>query len=63
MEQGYLLDHTHGGQTAGEWVEGAPKRSFWTGVSLGGKQRIPITTWRCPTCGFLETYAVPAAKD
>jgi hypothetical protein len=63
MEQGYLLDHTHSGQVAGEWVEGPPRPSFWTGVSLRGRSHIPITTWRCPTCGYLESYAVPAAKE
>jgi hypothetical protein len=63
MEQGYLLDHTYGAQVAGEWVEGPPQASFWTGLSLRGREHIPITTWRCPTCGYLESYATPVAKE
>ncbi len=62
MERGYQLDHSHGGQVAGEWVEGAPRKSFWTGLSTSGRQHIEITAWRCPQCGYLESYAVSASQ-
>ncbi|TMJ17211.1 MAG: hypothetical protein E6G94_02130 [Alphaproteobacteria bacterium] len=38
-------------------------KSFWTGISLGGRARSQIATWRCGRCGFLESYAAGAADD
>ncbi len=40
-------------------VEGAPEKSIWVGVKLRGKTPIEIATWRCGSCGFLESYAKP----
>ena len=59
MEAGFVLDQTYGAMTQSAWIEGAPERSFWTGVKLKGHQRLPVTTFRCPDCGFLESYAPP----
>lgn len=45
------------------WVEGAPtkpgwfKRVFGTGVPVSGEKSIPVGTFRCSVCGFLESYA------
>lgn len=63
MERGFLLDREHGGYRAGEWVEGAPQRSFWTGVKTRGKERIPITAYRCEACGYLEFYATEEGHE
>lgn len=60
MERGFLLDRTYGGQVATDWVEGAPEKSFWTGLKLGRKTRLQVATWRCRRCGFLESYAADA---
>ena len=61
MEAGFVLDHqAHAYGTQSAWIEGAPERAFWTGVKLKGRQRLPVTTYRCPKCGFLESYAPPA---
>jgi hypothetical protein len=57
MEEGFVVDHTHGGYAQGEWVEGPPRRSFWSGLNLSGKERYPVTTFRCTGCGYLESYA------
>lgn len=59
MEGGFLVDHTYGGYAQPEWAEGEAKRSIWTGVKMGDKQRIPVETFRCPRCGYLESYARP----
>lgn len=60
MEAGFLLDHqAHASGTQSAWIDGAPERSFWTGLKLKGHQRLPVTTYRCPKCGFLESYAPP----
>jgi hypothetical protein len=60
MEEGFVLDNTHGARLQSEWVEGAPDPSFWTGIKLKGKEKIPIATFRCQRCGYLESYASPA---
>lgn len=61
MEEGFVLDQTYGANTQSAWIEGEPVRSFWTGVKLKGKDRIPVTTLRCSRCGYLESYAIPNA--
>jgi hypothetical protein len=58
MVEGFLLDHGDAGRRhVGAWVEGAPRKSFWTGLSLRGLEPVEVTTWRCRSCGFLESYA------
>ena len=57
MEQGFALDEGYGKRTAQKWVEGEPEISIWTGVKLGGRRQLPITSYRCRNCGFLESYA------
>jgi hypothetical protein len=32
-------------------------RSYWTGTKIRGKEQLEIHTFRCPKCGFLESYA------
>ena len=57
MEPGFVLDQTYGAMTQSAWIEGPPERSFWTGLKVKGRDRLPVTTFRCPECGFLESYA------
>jgi hypothetical protein len=57
METGFILDYTHGGVAQAAWVEGPPVKSFWLGINLKGKRRVPVETYRCPKCGVLESYA------
>lgn len=41
-----------------QWIEGAPVYSFWAGLKgISDGQQIPIATYRCVKCGFLESYA------
>jgi hypothetical protein len=58
MTVGFVADHAHGALAVSSWVEGAPRKSVWVGVQLGGKARSEIATWRCRRCGFLESYAM-----
>lgn len=58
MEQGYILDNRHGGFAQAEWIGGAPEKSFWQGLNIRGRTRIPIVTYRCPRCGLLQSYAL-----
>ena len=57
MSEGFLLDQTYGSRGVSSWVEGAPEKSIWVGVKLHGRKPIEIATWRCGSCGFLESYA------
>ena len=60
MVQGFVLDITHGGFFVGRWIEGPPKKSFWQGLNLPAKYEwIPVGSFRCQSCGFLESYARP----
>jgi hypothetical protein len=62
MTPGYLLEAGHhDARRVTQWVEGAPERSFWTGLRLGERQVLPVLTFRCPACGYLESYARPPA--
>ena len=58
MEPGFLFDRSHDeyGKPS-QWVEGAPENSFWLGTKTRGKMKIPVQTWRCIKCGYLESYA------
>ncbi len=60
MEPGFVLDQTYGANTQSSWIEGTPERTFWTGVKLKGRERHMVTTFRCTTCGYLESYASQA---
>jgi hypothetical protein len=57
MERGFVVDHNHGTYSVGEWVAGAPLKSFWTGLKLRGRARLKVATWRCRRCGYLESWA------
>ena len=57
MQQGFVLDNTHGARLVSQWGPGAPLKSFWTGMKLPEGDLIPIGTYRCSSCGFLESYA------
>ena len=45
--------------TVSNWVEGAPIKSFWYGTKVPKDKLIPVGTFRCSKCGFLESYARP----
>jgi hypothetical protein len=57
MERGYVLDNTHGGRLVSHWSAGQPQKSFWTGTKPPDDRQIPIGTFRCKSCGFLESWA------
>lgn len=58
MVQGFIRDWTYGRILIETWHRGAPKKSFWTGVKLPEpKNQVPVGTFRCQSCGFLESYA------
>ena len=60
MEEGFVLDQTYGANLQAQWIEGSPTPSFWTGVKMSGRERHPVTTFRCGRCGYLESFAPPS---
>ncbi len=65
MVQGFIVDfHAGGKRLVSNWVEGAPEASFWQSTKVPVEKCIPVGTYRCSKCGFLESYARPefAAK-
>lgn len=59
MTNGYILDVTqHGKAQVPQWVAGEPEKSFWTGLKMSGRAKVPVMTYRCPRCGLLQSYAV-----
>ena len=60
MTQGFVVDFHQGGlRRVSSWVEGAPQKSFWHGTTAPDLKGIPIGTFRCEACGFLESFARP----
>ena len=59
MEKGFTLDMQGRGYDGREqWVEGLPKRSIWFGgLDTSGQRVLPVQTYRCVRCGYLESYA------
>lgn len=57
MEQGFVMDNTHGARVVSRWAAGAPQKSFWTGTKSPAEKLVPIGTFHCSSCGFLESYA------
>jgi hypothetical protein len=58
MEQGFLIDSTDGagGRVPTHWAPGPPRRSWWVGTTLPDGV-LPVGTYRCSGCGYLESYA------
>jgi hypothetical protein len=63
MEEGFIKDDTRGGVHVSSWVEGAPEKSFWVGTKTRGRKTMPVATFRCSRCGYLESYAKEPAAD
>ena len=58
MGAGFVIDRGNSDRKyVQQWVEGVPEKSFWTGLSVRKRAVLPVTTYRCASCGFLESYA------
>ena len=59
MEQGFVLDTARGTRLVSHWSSGQPKKSFWVNITKLSDRQIPIGTFRCKDCGYLESFARP----
>lgn len=57
MQTGFIPDYGHTKVFVTSWLAGTPKPSFWFGIVPRRKDLRPIETYRCPACGYLESYA------
>ena len=63
MVAGFVIDMSHMRAFTSQWSEGAPERDSFLGFKIGGNvinppvDTIPIGTFRCKSCGYLESYA------
>ena len=62
MERGFVLDFSQGGNINSTWQAGAPTPQTILGlktrsVKLDKEKMIQVATFRCPNCGYLESYA------
>ena len=58
MVQGFVVDSGQGPRRlVSSWVEGAPEKALWRGTAASDADHVPVGTFRCSACGFLESYA------
>ena len=62
MEEGFIVEYSHASATSvTAWIEGPPEQSDFlgipNGVKLKNKRQIPLRTFRCTSCGYVESYA------
>lgn len=63
MEKGFRIDYAHPDFVLKQerWTAGDPTPpTFWSGSEAGGSQQVgalKVVTYRCPKCGYLESYA------
>ena len=57
MEAGFIMDTMMGGAMVARWVAGPPDLKWGGAVKFKGKEMRLVETYRCPKCGYLESYA------
>ena len=61
MDRGHVPDAAYGAVLQSSWAPGkAEPRRFLRGIKYQADALIPLTAYRCPTCGYVEFYARPA---
>ena len=57
MQEGYMPEASQSRAGRSRWVGGPPDVGIF-GLNLKGKDVVEIRTFRCPGCGYLESYAL-----
>lgn len=63
MKEGFPLDSMRHNARVGHWAEGVPAFLIFGILRLGGRRKLPITSYRCQRCGYLESYANEARQS
>lgn len=61
MRQGFVVEVARSRAYPNTWIEGAPEEHYLRGLKMKGRDTYPISTFRCPACGYLESYAHESA--
>ncbi len=56
MQEGFMLDYGYSWTGPAKWLAGKPEFGLFGGIKLWGKEKYPTQTFRCPKCGYLESY-------
>ena len=59
MVQGFVFEIDGALRKVDTWVEGAPQKSWFWSAEVPKEKCVPVGTFRCSACGFLESYARP----
>jgi hypothetical protein len=64
MERGYIVDISVSARVVSQWAAGEPRKDFFNVTKWPEDGFVPVGTFRCVGCGFLESFAGPefAAK-
>ena len=57
MDAGLMLDRTHGGSEQPMWIKGTVDKGIFGMIKERDRERLSVVTFRCPTCGRLESFA------
>ncbi|GMM94500.1 hypothetical protein [Qipengyuania sp. MTN3-11] len=58
MEEGFTIDAgDYNSPTVPGWHPGQPDKR-WYGLKVDKAEKRPVATWRCTSCGYLESYAL-----
>ncbi len=58
MDAGLMLEPSGGGPEQPEWIKGPADKGIFGKIKERGRERLPVVTFRCPTCGRLESFAL-----
>lgn len=63
LEKGFMIDSGDSGiGSQASWASGAPNTSPWRFSAVqSGNKTLPVVTYRCRSCGRLESFAHVAA--
>ena len=56
MQEGLVVDLNYGGILQSMWVEDQAGKSVGS-VTTDGKRKVKTVTYRCSSCGYLDSYA------
>lgn len=60
LNEGFIIEHALGNTAfSAKWHPGKPECNVFGGTQIEKDQLIPIRSYRCEQCGFLEFYANP----
>ena len=59
MTVGVVLNGLQGGQLMPCWVEGIPEQTYFGNLKLRNVRAMPVSSFRCGACGYIELFAPP----